>query len=333
MIKSLKEIDLKEKENYFLNIVDPIILKDTSSLLLHLPSLPKLTSFRELLTWPFQQFHEITEKATPFVTYFHEYLMKGGFPQFAEINDINQAQRLLREDIIDKVIKRDMTALFNVRHILDLERIFLYLCMHDGGLLDLKTLCENLEVKRPTAEKYIELLEATHLVYKLQPFGYGKDILRAKYKIYLADAAISSAVLLKGKALLEDPTGLGIATETAVFKHIYSTLYSRSIGFSYWQGKNKKEVDIIAQVNNHTIPFEIKYREQHTGMREIKGLHEFCKEKMPPIGYVITKSLHDFGVSHLPETNTRILRIPAPLFCYWMGEAEHQLDLDFMLFV
>ena len=28
--------------------------------------------------------------------------------------EINQAQRLLREDIIDKVLKRDMTALFGV---------------------------------------------------------------------------------------------------------------------------------------------------------------------------------------------------------------------------
>jgi hypothetical protein len=48
----------------------------------------------------------------------------------------NQAQRLLREDIIDKVLKRDMTALFGVRRVLDLEHTFLYLCMHDGGLLD-----------------------------------------------------------------------------------------------------------------------------------------------------------------------------------------------------
>jgi hypothetical protein len=57
------------------------------------------------------------------------------------VDSITQAQRLLREDIIDKVLKRDMTALFGVRRVLDLEHTFLYLCMHDGGLLDMVDLC------------------------------------------------------------------------------------------------------------------------------------------------------------------------------------------------
>src|SRR5690606_1838063 len=104
--------------------------------------------------------------------------------------------------------------------VLDLEHTFLYLCLHDGGLLDMPDLCSNLEVKRPTAQSFIELLEATHLIHRLPPFGYGKDVLRARYKVYLADAAIAPAVLLKGKGLLEDAAALGVATETAVFKHL-----------------------------------------------------------------------------------------------------------------
>jgi len=39
---------------------------------------------------------------------------------------------------------------------------------------------------------------------------------------------------------------------------------------------------------------------------------------------VVTKSLDDFGViADLPDTAARILRIPAPLLCYWMGESRH----------
>lgn len=61
--------------------------------------------------------------------------MRGGFPQTTQIDSITQTQRLLREDIIDKVLKRDMTARFGVRCVLGLEHTFLYLCMQDGGLL------------------------------------------------------------------------------------------------------------------------------------------------------------------------------------------------------
>jgi len=292
---------------------------------LELPPLPALKSLRELFDWPQAEFFRASEAAAPYVGHFHEYLVRGGFPQTAQVESITQAQRLLREDIIDKVLKRDMTALFGVRRVLDLEHTFLYLCMHDGGLLDMADLCANLEVKRPTAQSFIELLEATHLIYRLPPFGYGKDVLRARFKVYLADAAIAPAVMLKGKAILEDPAALGVATETAVFKHLFARYYAQSMRFSYWRGKKEREVDLVAEVDGQIIPFEVKYRAQHTGARELKGLIELCEQKQIARGYVVTKALDDFGVMAgiaEGEGAPQIMRIPAALLCYWMGAME-----------
>ncbi|MES3007861.1 MAG: ATP-binding protein, partial [Pseudomonadota bacterium] len=293
---------------------------------LSLPPLPKLKSLRDLFDWDQSDFYQASEAAASYAGHFHEYLVRGGFPQTAQVESITQAQRLLREDIIDKVLKRDMTALFGVRRVLDLEHTFLYLCMHDGGLLDMVDLCSNLEVKRPTAQNFIELLEATHLIYRLPPFGYGKDVLRARFKIYLADAAIAPAVMLKGRAVLEDPTALGVATETAVFKHLFARYYPQNVRFTYWRGIKDREVDLVAEVEGQVIPFEVKYRTQHTGVRELKGLIELCEQKKLTRGYVITKSLDDFGLlKGMPqsaEAATKIMRIPAPLLCYWMGASE-----------
>lgn len=294
---------------------------------LQLPELPRLRSLRDLFDWAPADFYRTTERASAYVGHFHEYLVRGGFPQTAQVDSITHAQRLLREDIIDKVLKRDMTALFGVRRVLDLEHTFLYLCLHDGGLLDMVDLCANLEVKRPTAQHFIELLEATHLIYRLPPHGYGKDVLRARFKIYLADAAIAPAVMLRGKAILEDAAALGVATETAVFKHLFARYYPQNVRFSYWRGKRDHEVDLVAEVGGELIPFEVKYRAQHTGARELKGLIELCRSKHIARGYVITKSLDDFGpMSDLPATQdtvgTQIMRIPAPLLCYWMGATE-----------
>lgn len=295
---------------------------------LQLPELPKLRSLRDLFDWAPADFYRATELGQDYVGHFHEYLLRGGFPQTAQVDSVTQAQRLLREDIIDKVLKRDMTALFGVRRVLDLEHTFLYLCLHDGGLLDMVDLCSNLEVKRPTAQHFIELLEATHLIYRLAPYGYGKDVLRARFKIYLADAAIAPAVMLKGKAILEDAAALGVATETAVFKHLFARYYAQNVRFSYWRGKREHEVDLVAEVGGELIPFEVKYRAQHTGARELKGLIELCQAKRIARGYVVTKSLDDFGLMQgLPladdvDVPTRIMRIPAPLLCYWMGAAE-----------
>ena len=301
---------------------------------LQLPELPRLRSLRDLFDWAPADLYRATDLGRDYVGHFHEYLLRGGFPQTALVDSVTQAQRLLREDIIDKVLKRDMTALFGVRRVLDLEHTFLYLCLHDGGLLDMVDLCSNLEVKRPTAQHFIELLEATHLIYRLAPYGYGKDVLRARFKIYLADAAIAPAVMLKGKAILEDAAALGVATETAVFKHLFARYYAQNVRFSYWRGKREHEVDLVAEVGGELIPFEVKYRAQHTGARELKGLIELCQAKRIARGYVVTKALDDFGpmqglpVSSPDSASTasaaakQIMRIPAPLLCYWMGATE-----------
>jgi uncharacterized protein len=76
------------------------------------------------------------------------------------------------------------------------------------------------------------LLEATHLIHRLPPHGYGKEILRARYKIYHADAAIAPSVLLKGKSMLQDDAAMGRAVETAFFKHVFTRYYTANIGFS-----------------------------------------------------------------------------------------------------
>ena len=282
------------------------------------PQLPAVPSLSRLFDWPEGDFSRASEAAEPLMLEFHEYLQRGGFPQCALAPSVNWAQKLLREDIVDKILKRDMTALFGVRRVVELEHTFLSLCLHDGGLLDMQVLCKNLAVKKPTASNFIELLSAVHLIHKLPPLGYGKEVLRGRHKIYLADAAISPSVLSKGRALLTDDALLGRAVETAFFKHVFTRFYDVNVNFAYWRGKNDVEVDIIAGVPGRLVPFEVKYRGQNTGIAELKGLIEFCVSRDVRRGYVITRRPSDFGVLRLQEggQNIEILKIPAPLACY-----------------
>lgn len=290
-----------------------------------LPSIPKLSQISQLFTASNSEIHHIISATQNLIGHFHEYLVRGGFPQTALVESIPQAQRLLREDIIDKVLKRDMTAVFGVRRILELEQTFIYLCMHDSGIQDLQTLSSNLGITKSTVQNFINLLEQTHLLYKLPPYGHGKQILRARYKLYLADPAIAPAILMKGKSILEDPKALGMSVETAVFSHLKAHNTTNHTRFSYWKDPKNKELDLVIEIPNHVIPLEVKYESQSVTARDVQGLINFCKEKNSiPFGYVITKTAQDIG---LLETNnklprTQIMRIPAAIFCYWLGESE-----------
>ena len=149
--------------------------------------IPRVDSLTTLFKWKKGDFQRTGEGASVLTGHFHEYLLRGGFPQLARISDLVDAQRPRREDIVDKVLKRDMTALYGVRRVLELERLFLYLCLHDGGILNLSEVSSALEMKRPTVMSFLDLLELAHLLYRLPAFGYGKEVLRGKQKVYLAD--------------------------------------------------------------------------------------------------------------------------------------------------
>lgn len=300
---------------------------------IHVEGLPAVASLATLFAWPEGDRLRVAEPARALTTHFHDYLLRGGFPQTALVENLSTAQRLLREDVVDRVLKRDMTALFGVRRVLEMEKTFLYLCLHDGGILNVEQLSKNLEVKKPTATRYLDLLEAAHLIYRLPPLGHGKEVLRARYKFYLADAAIAGSVLLKGSSLLEDGARLGMAVETAFFKHVFTRYYARDIRFFYWRDSLHREVDIVAEMEGEIIPFEVKYARSPVGSHDLKGLAQFCAARVIPRAYVITRDVTDFGPLPLPHSArakaggplpTQVMKIPAPLACYWLSQSEHR---------
>jgi len=239
------------------------------------------------------------------------------------IDGIPKLQRLLREDIVDKILKRDMTAQFGVRQVLQLERLFLYLCQHDGSIIDFPAVCGALGVQRPTVERYLRFFEATHLLTQLRPFGYGKEVLRGRTKFYLADPSIASAVFLRERRPLEDTTLLGKIVESTVFKHLaVETFESNRLNLSYWKGAKDREVDIVAESGDRLIPVEVKYRsKERTTAKNLRGLIEFCKERRPSLAYVMTRDAEDIGT--ISVDGSTIIKIPAPLACYLLGRFQH----------
>ncbi len=294
-----------------------------------LPDILNVRSLRDLFDWTDGDFARVRNQGQSLTAHFHEYLIRGGFPEPALQADITRCQRLLREDIVDKALKRDMTAFYNVRRVLELERLFLYLCYHDGGILDLVSVASELQgVQKQTVVNFLDLFEATHLVYRLKPYGYGKEVLRGRDKIYLADAALPGAVTLQGRKLLERPERLGAAVETAFFKHVYTRFYRDAPRFSYWKNAKGEEVDLIAELGDRAVPFEVKYQDADLSMKKLVGLRHFCEKYAVEHAYVVTQRWADFRTLTLTsaergkadqELPTRVLAIPAPLACYWLS--------------
>lgn len=78
--------------------------------------------------------------------------------------------------------------------------------------------------------------------------------------------------------------GVGAAgRRRLLIRRMAALLYSQNVRFAYWRGKKDHEVDLVAEVGRELIPFEVKYRAQHTGLRDLKGLLELCQQVHQPL--------------------------------------------------
>ena len=293
----------------------------------------KPSGLREL-SW--QEQVMVFQKLSPLQRYFNHYLTAGGFPELALSSDEFYAQRVMREDVVDKVLKRDIPSLFNIRSVLDLEKIFLYLCYNSSGIINMESISRELNgVSRPTVEKYIQYLESANLIYVSNPVDIGgKEILKSQPKIYIADAAIRNAVIMQDD-LLMNPTEMGIIVETAVYKHVRSFYYHMAARVGYVRdnsrkGSKKNEIDIVVDYHggkpkppgsrrklpNTRILIEVKYREQYSLGEKDPIVYEAHKVSS---ALLITKREDDFGPL---QVNPAVYRIPAYAFLYLLGHAE-----------
>ncbi|MBQ7158044.1 MAG: ATP-binding protein [Treponema sp.] len=265
--------------------------------------------------------NEILNKLSSLQPHFIRYLQVGGFPELALSKDDIYAQRILREDIVDKALKRDLPALYPVRNIGDIEKVFLYLCYNSSNIINMNTICKELQVTRNTLEKYVLYLEGANLIYISPIVNVGpKQILKSQDKIYIADAALRNAVLMKDD-ITNDPLELGIIAETAVYKHVKAFNYKAVTKVGYYRAGDKgKEIDIVVQYAQNTSPImiEVKYRD-NSPISDKDLIVELSQAEQPNL--VITKTADDFGL-HEYKSGKKIFKIPAPVFLYLLGYVE-----------
>lgn len=285
------------------------------------PQLPEDLKITPLLHKTQQERTSIMLQLSKVQNHFIRYLQVGGFPELALADNDIMAQQIMREDVVDKVLKRDLPSIYNIRNATELERIFIYLCNVSSEIVSIEAITKELSgVSRPTVENYIRYLESANLIYQSWPVDMSdKKVLKARPKIYIADAAIRNAVLMDD-TVLTDPVEMGKIVETAVYKHVAAFYYQVATSVGYYRGgKKDKEIDIVVAChNNKKILIEVKYRNE-APIPESSAIYTMSEKAAAAI--VVTKNPDDFGI-HNTKNGKDLIRIPAYAFLYLLGHAE-----------
>lgn len=148
---------------------------------------------------------------------FVHYLNFGGYPE-AVFSPQVQADpgRFIKNDIIDKVLLRDLPSLYGISDIQELNYLFTTLAFNTAGELSLEELSQNSGVAKNTIKKYIEYLQAAFLIQVIHRVDFNsKKFKRANaFKVYLTNPSMRAALFSPAKA---DDGVLPHLAETAIF--------------------------------------------------------------------------------------------------------------------
>lgn len=209
--------------------------------------------------------------------HFIDYINFGGYPEviFSEKIQANPG-RYIRQDIVDKVLLRDLPSLYGISDTRELNSLFTTIAYNSGGEFSLETLSKQSRVPKNTLKKYIEYLEASYLIKQVKRIDQsGKRFKRDNFfKIYLTNPSLRSALFSPISATDEM---IGNMVETAIFAQ-----WMHRDWFTPWYARwNTGEVDMVG-LGNTLKPvwaLEIKWSDRYYDKpRELKSLIKFCKE-------------------------------------------------------
>lgn len=270
------------------------------SLYQRFPFLSTMDQFSSDMDELFYQRSELAVHRDTLLTLFQAFRKKGGFIPYINL-EFPEYHKLIRSDIIEKTIYKDLCIVYKIRSPLALEKILVHLCLHSGELLNYQNISQEFGISLPSVEKYMKFLELAHFASTARNIlPSGKPALRSYLKAHISDISIKR-VMARG---LEDE---GPEVETVIFNNIYRRAVEKGWQVYYWTHQ-KDEVDIVVKTDTGLIPVEVKFRKE-IRHAELKGLFRFMEIFGVDTGYVISRE--DLKIEHVSEKKT--IYIPAYL--------------------
>lgn len=248
--------------------------------------------------------------------HFIDYINFGGYPEviFSEKIQSNPG-RYIRQDIVDKVLLRDLPSLYGISDTRELNSLFTTIAYNSGAEFSLETLSKQSQVQKNTLKKYIEYLEAAYLIKQVKRIDQsGKRFKRDNFfKIYLTNPSLRSALF---SPITSTDEMIGNMVETAIFsqwmhRDWFTPWYAR------WTGG---EVDMIGLSDSTLKPIwalEIKWTNRYYKKpNELKSLFKFCTESNLNDPIVTTINLE--GSVDYKGLNIQFL--PASAYAYTVGQ-------------
>ncbi|NQU64351.1 MAG: ATP-binding protein [SAR324 cluster bacterium] len=206
-----------------------------------------------------------------------ELLFKGFYPRIYD-QSLDPYQAL--EFYFRTYVERDLREISQI-HNLSLFQRFVRMCAgRTGQLLNLSSLANSVGVTHTTAREWISLLEASYIIFLLEPYAINiKKRLVKSPKLYFYDTGLATHLMGIGQQdQLSTHPLRGNLFENLVIMEILKYRYNdgKSNNLNFYRDHKGNEVDIIYNIAQHTLPLEVKSGQTVT-KDYFRGLNQFEK--------------------------------------------------------
>ncbi|MBU4263101.1 MAG: ATP-binding protein [Proteobacteria bacterium] len=249
----------------------------------------------------------IPELSAGFSLDIDEMLFKGFYPRIYA-QDLAPAQAY--GDYFETYVERDLRQLVNVKDLSVFQR-FVRLCAgRCGQLLNLNGLANDTGISQSTAREWMTVLEASYIVFLLQPFhaNIGKRLIKSP-KMYFYDVGLASWLcgIEEEKQVATHPLR-GSLFENMVIMEVLKYRYNhgKRNNLYFYRDSNGNEIDLIYTKGNDMLPIEIKSGQTITpayfsGLKKISALFP---DQLPWPGFLIYG-----GETEQARQDIKVLRI------------------------
>jgi len=209
---------------------------------------------------------------------FIDFLNYGGFPEAVLNKSIKQDfQRFIGDDVLSKVMLRDLPSLYGIDDPQELNQFFSLLAFNTGTEINLESLSQTSGVALNTVKKYLQYLEAAFLIRRVERID--KNARRFKrastMKIYLTNPCLRAALFGPVSA---ESHAMGSLAETAMFAAFFESGILSIIKYARW---DNGEIDFVATGGGGSLIFayECKWSDSVYGdHRSLTPYIDFAKE-------------------------------------------------------
>jgi predicted AAA+ superfamily ATPase len=265
---------------------------------------------------PYRLSHDIKALNKEFV----HYLNFGGYPEVVLSEKIQSDMgRYVKNDIVDKVLLRDLPSLYGIKDVQELNRFFTYIAYNTGNEFSYETMSKESGIQKDTLKKYLEYLEAAFLIKVLNKVDVTAKRLKriTSFKVYLTNPSLRTALF---SPISETDSEMGNMVETAVLSQ---WMHREKLDLTYarWkEGRNEGEVDLVLVDDKKYKPqwgVEIKWSNRYFEKpNELKSLIHFCKSNN--FKNALVTSIDQLGIKQIEGLLFSFL--PASIYSYNIGD-------------